>query len=135
MHSEFANAFEDVLRRIWRKIGDQLVVDGQIRRQHKKVADALCLIQISDKCPHETSLSNAGGNRKAQGREVPLKVLNCGKLALNRRQSRSRIGFLRQVDDLADPSQDFKRVPLWRAQTQAIADGIDVLNAHVETPD
>ena len=87
-------------------------------------------IEVGDERTHQPRFPDACGKRKAQRWELPLEVLNRGELALDRRQSCDRVGILRQLDDLADTSQDFERVPLGRPETQAIADGVDVLNAH-----
>ena len=38
---ELGDALEDVLRRVRREVGDQLVVDRQVRGQDEEVADAL----------------------------------------------------------------------------------------------
>jgi len=134
MHGKFADPLEDILRRVGREIGDQLVVDREVRSQHEEVADALGLVEVGDERTHEPCFPDACGNRKAQRWEVPFKVLNSGKLALDRRQSRDGIGVLRQLDDLTDPDQDFERVPLGRPEAQAIADRVDVLNRHDHFP-
>ena len=58
VHGKFANALEHIFRRIGRKIANQLVVNGQVRRQHKKVVDAVRQVQIGDKRPHQTGFAH-----------------------------------------------------------------------------
>ena len=48
---ELGDAFEHVLRRVRREVGDQLVVDGQVRRQHEEVVDAVRQVQVADEAP------------------------------------------------------------------------------------
>jgi hypothetical protein len=87
MHGEFSDTLEHILGRVGRKIGDQLVVDGQVGRQHEKVADAVGQIQVADKRTHQAGLAHTGGQGKAQGGKFALKVRHRGKLVLDGRQA------------------------------------------------
>ena len=65
-----ADALEHVLRRVRREVGDQLVVDRQVRRQHEEVVDAVREVQIADERAHQPGLADAGGQREAERTET-----------------------------------------------------------------
>ncbi|MCY1460085.1 hypothetical protein D9M71_776140 [compost metagenome] len=71
---ELGDALKHVLRRVAREIGDQLVVDRQIRGQHEKVVDAVCQMQVGDKRAHQPGFTHTRGQRKAQGRKLALEI-------------------------------------------------------------
>ncbi|EAA20294.1 hypothetical protein [Plasmodium yoelii yoelii] len=71
---ELGNALEHVLGRVAREVRDQLVVDGQVGREHEEVVDAMRQMQVGDERAHEPRLAHAGGEREAQRREVALEV-------------------------------------------------------------
>jgi hypothetical protein len=75
------NTYFGVLRR---EVGDQLVVDRQVGRQHEEVVDAVRQMQVGDEGAHQARLAHAGGQREAQRRELALEVLQRGELRLQR---------------------------------------------------
>jgi len=129
---KLADTFEDVLGRVRREVGDQLVVDRQVRGEHEEVPDALGLEQVGDERAHQPRLAHARGQREAQRGKVPLEFFDGGELALDRFQRRSWVGVLGQGDDLADAGQDFQRVALGRPEAQSVADGVWMLETHGE---
>ena len=108
MDGEFGNALEDILGRIGGKVGDQFVINGQIGRQHKKVADAVGQIQVADKSAHQTRFAHTGGQGKAQGGKFALKIRHRGKLALDRRKLGGRVGVFAGRGDLGDAMENFQ---------------------------
>ena len=97
---------EDVLRRDGRKVGDQLAIDRQVGGKHEEVLDLFGSIQISDERTHETSLADAGGQRKAEGRKISLEVLYCWKRGLDRSELLSQVSILVEVNELANSGKD-----------------------------
>ena len=89
---ELRDALEDVLRRVRREVGDQLVVDRQVRRQHEEVVDAVRQVQVADERAHQPRLAHAGGQRKAERRKVALEVGDAWELASDSRKGRDSIG-------------------------------------------
>ena len=89
---ELGDALEDVLRRVRREVGDQLVVDRQVRRQHEEVVDAVRQMQVADERAHQPRLADAGGEREAQRRELALEVRDRRELAANRLQCGRQCG-------------------------------------------
>ena len=61
---ELGDALEHILRRVGREVGDQLVVDGQVGRQHEEVVDAVGQVQVADEGAHQPGLADAGGQAK-----------------------------------------------------------------------
>ena len=91
---EFRDALEDVLRRVRREVGDQLVVDRQVRRQHEEVVDAVREVQVADKGAHQPRLAHAGGQREAERGEFALKIGDRGNSRADGRQRRFEVGVL-----------------------------------------
>ena len=88
---ELGDALEDVLRRVRREVGDQLVVDGQVRRQDEEVSDAVGQVQVGDEGAHQPRLADAGGQREAERRELALEVRRpSGNSALDRSRAPRR---------------------------------------------
>ena len=83
---KLGDALEHVLGRVGREVGDQLVVDRQVRRQHEEVVDAVRQVQIADERAHQPRLAHARGERKAQRRKLALEVRDRRELAANRFQ-------------------------------------------------
>jgi hypothetical protein len=83
MGGKFGDPLEDILRCVRGEIGDQFVVDGEIRRHNKEVVNAVGQVEIADECAHEAGLADACGKGKAQGRELPLEISDSGKFVLN----------------------------------------------------
>lgn len=123
---KLTNAFEDIFGGGGREIGNQLVVDGEMRRQHKEVPDVMAQIQVADEGAHKSSFPHTRGQGEAQRREPTLKVLDGGKLTLDDVQSLCRVAVFVQRDDLADPGQNLQGIALRRPQTQTITNGVDV---------
>ena len=125
MHSQFGDALEHILGCIGRKVGDQFVVDGQVGRQHKKVADAVVQIQVADKRTHQTGIAHTGGQGKANGREFALKVRHRGKLALDGPKQGGRIGIFAGWSDLGDAMENFQGNALGRPDMALMCRFID----------
>ena len=123
---ELRDALEHVLRRVRREVGDQLVVDGQVRRQHEEVVDAVRQVQVADEGAHQPRLAHAGGQREAQRRKLALEVRDRGELAADGLQRGRRIGAFAGRGDLRDAVENLQRPALRRAQAQAAGDGVDV---------
>ena len=83
---KFRDALEDVLRRVRREVGDELVVDRQVGRQHEEIVDAVRQVQVADEGAHQPRLAHAGGQGEAERREVALEVGNRRELAANGRE-------------------------------------------------
>ena len=112
---------------VWsREVGDQLVVDRQVRRQHEEIVDAVCQMQIADECAHQPRLADARCQRKAQRRKVALEVGHGWKLAVDGLQRGGNVRTFPRRHDLGDAVQNFQRAALRRAQAQAAGDGVDV---------
>ncbi len=74
VRGKFRDTPEHIFRRVRREIGDQLVIDGEIGRQHEKVVDAVRQVQVADERPHQPRLAHAGGEREAQRRKLALEI-------------------------------------------------------------
>ncbi len=111
---ELRNALEHILRSIGSKIGDQLVVDGEVWGQYEKVADRVSQVKVADKGPHQPGLAHSGGKRKAQGRKVAFEVLDRGELGADGLQHGGDIGILAGRGNLRNAVQDFQRPALGR---------------------
>ena len=123
---ELRDALEDVLRGVRSEVGDQLVVDGEVRRQHEEVPDGVRGVQVADERPHQPCLADAGGQREAEGREVALEVRDLRKLGADGRQCGGDIRAPPWRHELAEAVQDLQRLALRMAQAQAIGDGGDL---------
>jgi hypothetical protein len=64
------NALEHVFGRVGREVGNQLVVDRQVGRQHKEMFDAVRLKQVADERAHQPRLAHTSGQRKTQRGEI-----------------------------------------------------------------
>ena len=123
---EFRDALEHVLRRVGGEVGDQLVVDGQVGRQHEEVVDAVRQVQIADEGAHQPRLAHAGGQREAQRRKLALEVRDRGKFAADRFQHGGGVSPLAGWRDFRDAVENFQRVALGRSQREAAGNGVDV---------
>ena len=47
IRGELRDALEDIFGRVWREVGDQLVVNRQVRREDKEIVDAVRQMQIA----------------------------------------------------------------------------------------
>src|SRR6185437_10448207 len=103
---KFSDSGKDILWRVRRKVGNQLVVDGEIRRQHKEVVDSMRSVQIADESPPKPRLTDSGGEGETKRRKVALEIRHCWELAADRLQCRGQVGSLLRRHDLCDPVQD-----------------------------
>ena len=74
-----------------REVGDQLVVDRQVRRQDEEVVDAVRQVQVADEGAHQPRLADAGGQGEAERRKLALEVRDGRELALDGRQGGSDV--------------------------------------------
>ena len=130
---ELRDPLKHVLGGTRREVRDQLVVDGEVRCQHEEMAAALGDVQVGDERAHQPGLADPGGEREAQGRELPLEVRHARILGLDDRQGRGEVVVLAGVGDLADPFEDLQRLTLRRAEAQAARDRVDDA-AHASPP-
>lgn len=126
LRGKFSNTGKDILRRIRREVGDEFVIDRQVRREHKEVIDAMRSMEIADKRAHQPSLPDAGGQGETERRELPLKVRNARKLALYGVHRGGNVGSFLRRDHLGHAIENFKGRSLRSSQTQTTGDGIDV---------
>jgi hypothetical protein len=124
---EFRDAPEHVLGMVAvAEVGNQLVVDGQVRRQHEKVVDAVRQVQVADESAHQPRLAHASGQREAQRGKVALEVFYLRKLAADRLQHRRNIRPFAGRGNLRNAVENFQRTALRRTQTETAGNGIDV---------
>ncbi len=124
---ELRNTLEDIFRRVRCEVGDEFVVDRQIRRKDKEVVDAVCKMQVADEGTHQPCLADAGGKREAQRWKLALEVRHRREFAANGFQRGSDVRALLGRHDFGDAVENFQRVPLRRAQAQSASDGVDVV--------
>ena len=122
---ELGDALKNILWGVRREIREQLVVDGQVRRQDEEVRDAFGLVEVGDKGAHEARLADARRKREAQGREVALEIRDSGEFCSYRRERLGRVGALFERDNLTDPVENLQRLPLRLTETEPVADGVD----------
>ena len=115
----------------WREVGDQLVVDRQVRREHEEIVQTVREMQIGDERAHQARLADARGQRETERRELALEVGDCRELAANGGQRGVEVAALLRRDDLGDAVENFERTPLRRAKAQAAGDGVDVTVHHL----
>ena len=109
---ELGDPLEHILGCVRGEIGDQLVVDGEIRRQHKEIADAVGQMQIADKSPHQPGLANAGGQGKAERGKFPLKIGDRWVFAADYLQHGGDVRLFSRRRNLGDTVQNFQGLPL-----------------------
>jgi hypothetical protein len=129
---ELGNALEHVLRRVAREVRDQLVVDGQVGRQHEEVVDAVRQMQVGDEGAHQARLAHARGQREAQRGKLALEVLQRGELGLQRGKNGRDIPLMAQEvgRGFERANQAFERFLLRRAQRQTTGDGVQDAAVH-----
>ena len=123
---ELSDSLEHIFRRVRGEIGNQLVVDGEIRRQHEEIADPVGQMQVADKGPHESGLANAGGQGKAKRGKFPLKIGDRRIFAADDLQHGGGVRLLARRRNLGDAVQNFQGFPLRLPQGQPAGDGVDV---------
>ena len=64
VRGEFGDALEHVLGRIRCEVGDQLVVDRQVGREHEEVVEPVGQMQVADERTHEACLADARRQRE-----------------------------------------------------------------------
>jgi hypothetical protein len=94
---KLGDALEHVLGRVGREVGDQLVVDRQVGRQHEEVVDAVRQMQVADERAHQPRLAHTRGQREAQRGELALEVLQRGELFRQVILGHRHIGLARQT--------------------------------------
>src|SRR5690606_13465018 len=97
--------FEHILGSVRREIRYELVVNRQVRREHKKIIDAMCKVEISDERAHQPRLAYAGGKRKAERWKFPLEIRHCRIFAAQNFQSCLQIRRLVRWNDFCDTIQ------------------------------
>ena len=83
-------------------------------------------MQVGDKRAHEPRFADAGRQGEADGRELALEIGDFGELGFDGRQRGGDIRRFGRRDNLGDAVEDFQRLALRRAQTQAAGNGVDV---------
>ena len=118
------DALEDVLGRVAGEIGDELVVDGQVGRQHEEVVDAVRQVQVGDERAHQPRLADASGQREAQRGELAFKVLQRREFRFQRgKDGRHVLVVAEQIRRGLDGAHELrKRLRLRRAQRQSASD-------------
>ena len=66
IHRELGNALEHILGAIRCEVANQLVVNGQVRCQHKEMLVAISHVQVADKGAHQARLAHTRGQGKTQ---------------------------------------------------------------------
>ncbi|MCG3142651.1 MAG: hypothetical protein HDKAJFGB_04179 [Anaerolineae bacterium] len=74
IHRKFRDAFEHIFRRVGRKVGDEFVVDGEIRREDKKIIDAVREMQIGNERAHQARLAHTRRQRKTDRWKIAFKI-------------------------------------------------------------
>lgn len=131
---EVAQPLEDVLGGVWRKVCDELLVDGQVRRDDEEVLQAVRHVQVADEGPHEPGLAHAGGKGKAQGGKVAVETVDVREFGPDALKLGGKAGPLGQRGDFADGIEYFQRIALRFAQAEPIRNGVHVADAHASSP-
>ena len=105
-----------------REVGNELVVDRQIRGEHEEVADALGQVKVGDECPHQARLADAGCQREAERGEVPLEVRDVRKFGVNGGERLRGVLVFAQRKQVTNTVKDLERLALRGAQAQAVGD-------------
>src|SRR5699024_2291987 len=87
----------------------QLIVDGGIRRNDKKVLDAVLGIQIGNKCAHQSCLANASSEGKGQRHEITLKIGADRVHSVDSTKGGFQIHTLAEHNAVYDVLQNFER--------------------------
>ena len=135
IHREIGYAAKHVLRARGAEVGDELVVDGQVRREDEEVVDAPLEVEPCDESPHEPSLADARGQGEAERGEVALEVGHLREFAPNRGKLivGSRVFGWRR--DLADSGEYFQGTSLGLAEGKAAGDAVHGTISHVVSPE
>ncbi len=130
---KLGNALEHVFGRVRGEVGDELVVDRQIRRQHEEVVQAVRQVQVADEGAHQAGLAHTSGEGEAERRKLALEFGHRGELAANGGQRGSQVSALSRRNDLGDAVENLQGPPLRGPQAQPSGDGVD-LAVHVFPP-
>src|SRR5580692_8574530 len=134
-YSKVRDALKYILGAIRRKVSNQFVVDGKVRREHEKILYTVRNAKIGDERSHEARLADAGRQCEAERGKVPLEIRNARKLAADGRQRRSQVDLFGQRHDLSHTIEDFEAAALRRAQTHTPSDRVYMAKiAHVWSP-
>ena len=90
------------------------------------MAEALRPEEVRNERAHEPGFTDAGGEREAEGRELPLEVLHRLEFVADDGECSRGVGPFLQSDQVTHAGEDVQGLPLRFAQTQPVADGGDV---------
>ncbi len=116
------DALEHVFGRIRGEIGNQLVVNREVGRKHKKVVDAVSLMQIGDERAHQAGFAHACCQRETQRGEFALEIFQRGELRLQACQNAVEVtcaGLVHGGGGFQRGCQLVQRFGLWWAQGEA----------------
>ena len=124
--SEFGDSLEHILGRVAREVGDQLLVDRQVRCEHEEVVDAMRQVQVGDERAHQACLSYTGRQREAQRGELAFKVFQRREFRLQRgKDGRHVLVVAEQLRRGLDGAHELRKgLGLRRAQRQSACDGV-----------
>ena len=123
---ELRDSLEHVLGRVAREVGDQLVVDRQVGRQHEEVVDAMRQVQVGNERAHQPCLAHACGQREAQRGELAFKVLQRREFRLQRgKDGRHILVVAEQLRRSLDGAHELRKgLRLRWAQRQPASHGV-----------
>src|SRR5690606_2788438 len=135
LHRKLGDALKHVLRGIGREVGDQLVVDGEIRCEYEEVTDAVFEVKVRNERAHEPRLADAGSEGEAKARERVLEVFYRWELRPDDVEhglevTAPRLLQLVWLRDLHDAVEDLERPPLWRPKRETSGNAVDVTAGH-----
>ena len=100
----------------------QLLIDGGVGGDNKKIPDVVLGIQIGDKGPHQPGFAYPSSQGEGQGEKLPLEIGADGIHSVDGAQGRIQIHILAQLHTVYDFLQDFERFLLRLAQGHDAAD-------------
>lgn len=117
----FNGAADEALKDVLLSVGlgevlDQLVIDGEVGRQHEEVLNAVLLVKVADESPGQAGFTNSGGEAETEGREIALEVFEHPTVRLHFSEFLAQEGGVGlafgegQVG--ADGGQQFEALPL-----------------------
>ena len=122
-HCKLGDAPEHVLRGVRCEVGDQLVVDGEVRREYEEIAYSVGAVQIGDERTHEASLADARRECETERWKFALEIRNRRELRLNGRKCSCEVQRWTWLGDLPEPVEDLKGATLRRSQAEPARDG------------
>ena len=109
---KLADAAKDVLGRIRCEVGNQLVVNRQVRGEHEEMPDTLGQVEVADEGSHQPGFAHASGQRETERWEVSLEVRNGFVFRLDCLQGLGNIGVGIRPDEFTNAVQYLQRIPL-----------------------